>query len=281
MTGTILLVGGLGLLALTMVDFLLTTIGASVRSFLSGRVAGGTFAALRGAMGRSRVAHHASGPLVMTAVAVVWVLGIWLGWTLVFLSDQGSVTWADDGDVAGFWGTFGHAGRQVSTLGSGTTDPEGTTWYVAGVLGAISGMVVMTLAVSFILTTTTTVAGGRALCGLTEALDVRDEGDARTVLPALAQVVAGLNAAPFALYYSAREPTRRLPARLALLARDAAGSRAMRLYRPVLNDLPGLDVSASMSDEAYAQEVGRWGRAYDLAPMSGGAPREAARRQGG
>ena len=283
MVQTILLLAGLGLLVVVMIDFVLTTIGASVRTILSGAVASGAFAALKGlSRGSTKpLPHHASGPVVMICVAAVWILGVWLGWTLVFLSDPTSVSWSATDEIAEFWGVFGHAGRQVSTLGSGSTDPEGTTWYVVGVLGAISGMIVMTLGVSFILTTTATVAGGRALCGLTEALDVADREAATTVLPALAEVVAGLNSAPFALYYSSSVATRRLPNRLAVLARRAAGSRdAMALYRPILNDLPVLDYDEEMDDRAYADAVERWSRTFEIAPMSAEEIEAAAAREG-
>ena len=281
MLETALLLAGLALLGAILVDFVFTTIGASIRPILAGRVAWGAFSALKAAArGTDRaVVHHAAGPLVMVAVAATWILGIWLGWTLVFLSDPASVTWAASDRVAGFWGTLGHAGRQVSTLGSGTTDPEGTVWYVMGVLGAISGMIVMTLGVSFILTTTASVTGGRALCGLSEALDPADPENAATLLPALAEVVAALNSAPFALYYSSSVPTRRLPNRIAVLVQRAASSpRAMRLYRPVLNDLPNLDVAEAMGDEAYARAVEAWSRRYELAPMSPEETRAAAAR---
>ena len=283
MLETLLLPAGLALLALVFADFVFTTVGASIRPLIAGRVAWGAFAAIKALFrGSDRpMPHHASGPVVMTAVALVWIVGVWLAWTLIFLSDAGSVTWASDGSVAGFWGTLGHAGRQISTLGSGTTDPEGTTWYIAGVLGAITGMIVMTLSVSFILTTTATVTGGRALCGLTEALDPADPEAATTILPPLSEVVAALNSAPFALYYSSSEPTRRLPGRLAVLVRRAAREpRAMRLYRPVLNDLPWLKASVGMSDEAYAEAVERWSRVFEIAPMSGEALHAAAARAG-
>lgn len=279
MTSTLLLLAGLALLILVLTDFVFTTIGATVRTIFAGHVARGVFRALRAVAGGSGHAlpHHASGPLVMVSVAAVWILGIWFGWTLIFLSDGTSVTWSDDG-VAEFWGVLGHAGRQVSTLGSGATSPEGATWYIVGVLGAISGMIVMTLGVSFILATSATVATGRALCGLTEALDVVE--DAKTILPALAELVAAMNSAPFALYYSTSTPTRRLPNRLAVLAMRAARKPdAMALYRTVLNDLPGLDVTAEMSDRAYADAVERWSRDYEIAPMSRDEVVRAAERE--
>ena len=282
MVETLLLLAGLALLLLVFTDFVFTTIGASIRPLLAGRVATAAFAAHKAAFGGTDRAlpHHASGPVVMVAVAATWILGIWVGWTLVFLSDPTSVTWASDGRVAELWGTFGHAGRQVSTLGSGATDPQGATWYIVGVLGAISGMVVMTLGVSFILTTTATVTGGRALCGLTEALDPADPDAVPTIMPALAEVVAALNSAPFALYYSSSAPTRRLPNRLAVLARRASRSaQAMRAYRPLLNDLPNLDAPRDLGDEAYAEAVERWARRYELAPMSPEAVEAAARQE--
>ena len=277
------LVAGVALLALILTDFAFTTVGASIRPIVAGRVARAAFAVQKAAFwgtGRA-LPHHACGPVTMVAVASTWILGIWAGWTLVFLGDPASVTWAADGRAAEFWGTLGHAGRQVSTLGSGSTDPQGATWYIVGVLGAISGMIVMTLGVSFLLTTTATVTGGRALCGLIEALDVTDPKMATTLLPGLAEVVAGLNSAPFALYYSSSMPTRRLPNRLAVLARRASrNGDAMRLYRPILNDLPNLEVSARMSDRDYADAVERWSWRYEIAPMSSRDVEEVARRGG-
>ena len=167
---------------------------------------------------------------------------------------------------------MGHAGRQVSTLGSGATDPEGPVWYLVGVFAAIGGMVVMTLSVSFILTTTSTVASGRALAGLAEALDPGEPGARDVLLPQLASVVASLNSAPFALHYSASEPSRRLPRALLRVARGAAGrADLMRAYRAVLNDLPGLEAGPELSDEAWLGRLEAWARAHDLSPGERGA----------
>ena len=260
------LIVGLALLALMLAEFVTTTIGATVRRMLTHGWARLVFRALAQVSGRSAPAllHQTSGPIVMSAVALLWIAWLSTAWTFVFMADPSAVVHASTGERAEAAGIWGHVGHLLSTLGSGATEPGNLLWYIVGVLVAVSGMVVLTLSVSFILTTTSTVASGRALCGLLKSYDPADPEARDVLLPKLAEVTASLNAAPFALYYSSPDAALRLPRQLARTAERAAAGPEFSRWRRVLEDLPGIEAERSEDDAAFLDRMGRWAERVSL-----------------
>ncbi|MGR3465534.1 hypothetical protein [Limimaricola sp.] len=261
------LVAGVAILALVSVDFLLATIGAAPRVILSDRIARGVFALLRHATRHrpARVLARMSGVIVMCMVAGFWILGTALGWTHVFLSaPRQAVVLTQSAAQAGFWDAAAHAGHLLSTLGGAITRPGDTLWNAVEVLAGVNGMVVLTLAVSFILSTVQTVQQGRSFAALLHSLP--EGADVTPLFDRLAEVVAGLNSAPFALYYSHGWPQRRLPEALVRMAREtmAQGPEAERRFWDLIADLPQFDMPegsaarfAALGDWAQKRRLGR------------------------
>lgn len=248
------LVLGIAVIAFVSVDFLLTTVGAAPWRLFSHRVAGWAFAALRAARRNgSDVWFRLAGPVVMTAVAGFWVVGLSVGWMMVFSAAPAGLV-DPDGDVVGPVERYAHVGHLLSTLGSGAVQPDTVSLYVAGMIAGVSGMVVLTLSVSFVLSTAAAVAAGRAFTALLDVYDPASEAGQDALLPPLAALVAQLAAAPFALHYSSPMPERRVAARLAGLPEAAGGARGR--YERVLKDLPHLreDLGA----------IGRWAEEFEL-----------------
>lgn len=213
---------GLGLIAYAFLDFLFTTIGANTFHFLSHRIARGMFR-LHKHLPRWRWTYSAVGPLTMSAVACWWITGLAGGWSLVFAAFDPGIVDIDTGSTVGFWGALAHSGHLLSTLGGSITEPAGVPMALVGSFAAVTGMVVLTLSVSFVLSTTQTVQAGRALLTLATAIPPGNEHFATTFLPQLANLVARLNAAPFALFYSHVDPDMRLPEGIARLHGQAQG----------------------------------------------------------
>jgi hypothetical protein len=120
-----------------------------IRTTLSAAGAG----ALTDAVGRSiwRISGRAAwaGPVVLLSTAVLWVVGLWAGWTLVFLSAPEAVVRASTGASADAWGRLYFAGYTVVTLGLGDVVPGGPLWRVLTVGAAASGLVLLTLGVTY------------------------------------------------------------------------------------------------------------------------------------
>ncbi|SDE37722.1 hypothetical protein [Limimaricola pyoseonensis] len=250
MTSALHLVSGIAILALVSVDFILATIGAAPRVILSDRIARTVFAILAHATKHrpAKVLARMSGVIVMVVVAAFWIAGTALGWTLVVLSDPSAVVLTQSAEQAGFWDALAHVGHLLSTLGGAITRPSGTFWNAVEVLAGVNGMVVLTLAVSFILATVQSVQAGRAFAALLHSLP--PGADVTGLFDRLADVVASLNSAPFALYYSHGRAERRLPEALVVMARAAAaqGPKTEARFYALISDLPQLDLPDENAD---------------------------------
>lgn len=264
MSSTLSLILGLALLVLTAADFVLTTIGAVAQPVISHRFARLVFRGLRGlyhALPRGtprRLVAAQCGVLVMTSIGIFWVALFSLSWSLVYLAGGPSIRLDQGAAAPGFWDVWAHVGHLLSTLGGAVTRPVGTGWNVVGVLVGITGMVVLTLSVSFVSATTQTVVDARALARLT-ALDLE-------VTPAqIARLIQRLKASPFAPYYCEPRSELDVPAFLCVLA-EAEGADGARMRR-LTEDLPGFDApDRSAGAEAYLEALSRWCSGYMLEP---------------
>ncbi len=253
---------GLGLLVLAIVtwDLLIVTIGGGTRLSVSTRIAAGTFAGLR-VLSRvvgARVLTEVSGVVVMLSVAAFWILGFWLGWALV-LGGGGSVAMAGGTQVAEAADIVGHAGHLLSTLGGAVTEPRGPGWNIVNALVGLNGMLALTLSVSFLLAVRATLEDGRAFA----MLAATGQADPEALTDRLADVLAGLHASPFALWYGHPRSDRRVPDALLAHARqaEAAGDPVAPRTRALLRDLPHWE---ERDGEPFLDAMLRWTRAHQL-----------------
>lgn len=260
--GLFVLLAGILVIGIVVFDFLATTIGATSFSPVSKLVARGAFVILR-RVPESHLKHRMAGVAVMTAIAIWWIIGHAAGWTLVFVGIGDAVITSETKLPASVTGIASHVGHLLSTVGGGVTQPSTAWWSLLGVLVGVNGMVVLTLSVSFVLSTTQTVARGRALLMKLDIVTLSDHGSDRRVLFELADLVAMLNAAPFALYYSAPEPDRRLPSGLTKLTSTWPPDRRQNLHK-VLSELPWLALGNKEAD--LSDELKSWAKRFSASP---------------
>ncbi|MBM2574860.1 hypothetical protein JQC91_00955 [Jannaschia sp. Os4] len=267
----IVLILGLVVLAAVTLDFLAVTVGATMRATLTGHVGHLVFMGMRAAArwGGEALFTRVSGVVVMSAVATVWIVGTWVGWSLIYGSFAGSLAMGPTGVEPEAPDFAAHTGHLLSTLGGARTAPSAAPWGIVGVLVGVNGMVVLTASVSFLLSVRQTVQAGRAFATLQdlEALDPAED------LPRLAELVAGLHAAPFALWYAAPRLDRQLPAAILGFARDshARGGTAWRRVEVVLRDLPHLP----QRDGPLLPVLAAWAQAHTIQRMDEGEVRAA------
>lgn len=263
---------GVGVLCIVSLDLIAVTIGLSTRRTLTGLVARGVFDLIRrmAAVVPERMLAAVSGALVMIAVASVWIAGTWLGWSLVFASVPGSIEEDRTGLVPEGYDYAAHTGQLLSTLGGGQTSAGGPIWALTSVLVGVNGMVVLTLSVSFLLSVRQTVQAGRSFAML-QAVGACAPGDAQEDL---ARLVAGLHAAPFALWYGHERAARQLPVALVAHAEDArrAGGDVWERTWTILADLPHLDADAGGD---RLERLWRWADRHTVIRLSDPAARVA------
>lgn len=157
------LVVGVGLLVAAVVDLLWTTLWVDGGSGpLSSRLTSWTWRGFRRLGGeRSRVLGLA-GPVILTATLVMWVGLLWAGWSLVFAGGEAAILPARD-DVPVTWtGRIYFVGYTMFTMGNGDFYPPAGVWQLAASLTTASGMLFVTMGVTYVLSVLGAVADKRS-----------------------------------------------------------------------------------------------------------------------
>jgi hypothetical protein len=159
----VLLVLGISLLTLAIIDALWTTLWVNGGGGpLSSRLAGGLWWMLRRATPSGRYwPLTIAGPVVMVAVFLGWVIMLWIGWTFVFSADASGLAY-QSGESPDFVGRLYFTGYTLFTLGIGDIAPERGAWQVLTVVASGSGMLLITLGISYLISVLSAVVNARA-----------------------------------------------------------------------------------------------------------------------
>lgn len=172
----------------------------------------------RPAVADSAVVRFLGGPgvLLIGATLGAWSTLLWLGWSLVFLGGDEAVVGASGGAPASVWERFYFAGYNVATLGNGGYQPTGAGSQLATMAAALSGMLLITLAVSYLTGVISAAVGKRSF-----ASQVTGFGGTG------GEVAAGL-----AVPGTAVVPLSALSAALSTLAQQHRAYPLLHAYRP-------------------------------------------------
>jgi hypothetical protein len=157
---------GVVLLVVVVVDLLWTTLWADGGAGpVASRLSNVLWRALR-RMGRSRsTVVSLAGPVVLTATLVTWVVLLWAGWTFVFAGVENSLRATSDAIDVTWPGRIYFVAYAMFTMGNGDYIPVGGFWQIAAALTTASGMLLVTLAVSYVLSVLGAVAQKRSFAG--------------------------------------------------------------------------------------------------------------------
>lgn len=162
---TIYLLLGITLLAVVVVDLLWTTLWADGGSGpVSSRLTNVLWVLVRKAGSTRSVVVSLAGPIILTGTLVTWVTLLWAGWTLVFAGGEDSLRSSSGGGVS--WpARIYYVAYTMFTMGNGDYVPVGGVWQVLTGLTTASGMLLVTLAVSYVLSVLGAVAQKRSFAG--------------------------------------------------------------------------------------------------------------------
>ncbi|OIB57347.1 potassium channel family protein [Natrialba sp. SSL1] len=172
---------GVVLLLGTIVDLLWTTLwvegGAGP---LTSRLMAWTWRSLRRIGAQNERLLSLSGLLIFVLSLTVWIVLLWSGWTLIFAGaesalidtlDRGSVSWFD---------RIYFTGYTIFTLGIGDFAPREGIWQVITVLATGSGLLFVTLSVTYTLSVLDAVTQKRAFANNVSGFGTQSEEIVRT-----------------------------------------------------------------------------------------------------
>jgi len=164
---------GLLLVAVALLDLVWTAVAAgSGAGPIARRLASWTWSAAL-ALHRRRPSHAR---LAFAGVAIVFiVLGAWLalalgGWSLVLASTDGAVRSSTTGDPADLVDRVYFAGYTLFTLGNGELRPGEGTWQIATAAAAGTGLILVTLSLTYLVPVASAVAQRRSLASYIQSL---------------------------------------------------------------------------------------------------------------
>lgn len=162
---------GLGLVTFSTLDMLWTALwvdgGASP---LASRLASGTWHLLRRVAGGRDSLLSLAGPLVLAVTLLSWVLVLVAGWTLIFAAaDQGLYDTVNRQYASGVERAY-FVTYVIFTLGLGDIVPSGRVWQVATAVMSASGMLLVTLVVSYVLSVISAVVQRRTFASSVSGL---------------------------------------------------------------------------------------------------------------
>lgn len=169
---------GILLLLLAVVDLLWTTLWVDGSAGpWSSRLSSWTWRGLRRLGGRNSRTLSLSGPIILMLTLLSWVILLWAGWTFIFAGNLNSLIDTQSQEPVTWVGRIYFVANAMFTMGNGEFSPHPGTWRVAAALTAGSGMLNITLGVSYVLSLLTAVnqkrAFASAVTGLgTDAVDL-------------------------------------------------------------------------------------------------------------
>jgi len=158
------LVLGIVLLMGVVVDLLWTTLwvegGAGP---LTSRLMAWAWRSIRAVGAGNPIVLTLAGPIILVLSLVLWILFLWTGWTLVFASADATIVDTVNGGAVSWSELVYFTGYSVFTLGNGDFAPRRGIWQLATTLVSASGMLFITLSVSYVLSVLGVVTQKRAL----------------------------------------------------------------------------------------------------------------------
>jgi len=151
------------LLILGIVDFIWTTLwvdgGAGP---LTKRASNLIWNILRKASRDHPKAMSLSGPVILVMTLAMWIVLLWAGWTFLFAGNSTAIIHAQDKSPATWPERIYYTGYLIFTLGNGDFSPQGSVWQIATVLATGTGMLFITLGVTYLLSVLGAVTQKRA-----------------------------------------------------------------------------------------------------------------------
>ena len=105
-------------------------------------------------------------PAILAGSVAVWVLLLWMGWVMVFAAEPASLVQATTRAPADLVGRVYFVGYSLFTLGNGDFTPQGHLWQALTAVASGTGIFVLTLAITYLLSVLSAQVEQRSLASL-------------------------------------------------------------------------------------------------------------------
>lgn len=103
-----------------------------------------------------------AGPLILALTVFMWIVMLWLGWTLIFYGAEHSIVNTRSNILPEFSGYLWYTAYTMFTVGNGDFSPGGELWQVLSSIVALGGMMMVTLSVTYVLQVLSAVVNKRS-----------------------------------------------------------------------------------------------------------------------
>ncbi|GGO04567.1 potassium channel family protein [Saccharibacillus kuerlensis] len=156
-------VAGFILLGIGLIDFVWSTLWVEGGTGpVTMRLSAVAWKGFRALFGRRPQMLSLAGPIILSLTVLTWIGLFWVGWTLVFASDPHSLIDTRTDTVASWGERFYFSAYALFTLGNGSIIPNGTRWEMATIATTATGMLSITLAVTYLISVLSAAAQKRA-----------------------------------------------------------------------------------------------------------------------
>lgn len=106
-----------------------------------------------------------AGPVILISTVLLWIIGIWLGWTLIFYSVPQSLQAGSSSPPVDFTDVLWFTSYNMFTVGNGDYAPGNDTWQVISSFISLTGMTMVTLSITYVLQVISAVTVKRSIAG--------------------------------------------------------------------------------------------------------------------
>lgn len=163
--GYLLIPLGLFILVIVLIDIFKTILyingGGRLSSFMARKIWWVYFKIAKG-KAKSPVLNLAGGTILMGLVAM-WIFLIWVGYSLIYLSDPNSVIESATGENADIIGNIYYVGYTLTSLGNGDFRAGTDVWRIVSNIMGMNSMIFISLGISYLLPVLQAVVDKRTL----------------------------------------------------------------------------------------------------------------------
>ncbi len=231
---TLYLAIGIAIVVISIIDFIWTTLWVNGGAGpLTDKLSSIVWIGMRKISNDNSKVLSLAGPLILSLTLLMWIALLWVGWTFVFSGSESSLINTTTKAFATWSDRFYYSGYLIFTLGNGDFAPNGTNWQIITVVATGSGMLFITLGVTYLLSVLSAVTEKRSFAtsvsvlGETSAEIVENAWNGKnftnidlllqTFSTQLSTITAQHNAYPVLHYYYAEDRNESVPVAVVLL----------------------------------------------------------------
>lgn len=106
-----------------------------------------------------------AGPVILISTVLLWIISIWVGWTLIFYSTPQALLAGSASPPVDFTDVLWFTSYIMFTVGNGDYTPGNDIWQILSSFISLTGMTMVTLSITYVLQVISAVTAKRSIAG--------------------------------------------------------------------------------------------------------------------